>query len=240
VIQNNIALFLLLLLSMSGFAQGERQIRFKVVAQDSTSVSDINVVNMVNEKSAKTNMLGEFTIAAKENDLLFLQKENFEYKRYLIEAEDLKKNVVIIHMVARPLALKEVVVTKKARTDDLIKKHKDHKKFTPAERKLYAARTGPVDILVNALTGRTKMLRKELNVEMSERLLARLEPLFEDKYYVDHIKIPEEYIGDFQHFLIEDDEFESALRAKNKTLMRFLMSKLAVSYNGLMTEEFEK
>jgi hypothetical protein len=225
---------------MSGFAQGGRQIRFKVVAQDSTSVSDINVVNMVNEKSAKTNMLGEFTILGKDGDLLFLQKENFEYKRYLIEAEDLKKSVVIINMIAKPLALKEVIVTKKAKSDDLIKKHTDHKKFTPAERKLYGATTGPVDILVNALTGRTKMLKKELHVEMSERLLARLEPLFEDKYYVDHIKIPEDYISDFQHFLIEDDEFVTALRAKNKTLMRFLMSKLAVSYNSLMTEEFEK
>ncbi|RZJ30231.1 MAG: hypothetical protein EOO48_05500 [Flavobacterium sp.] len=231
----------MLLIFVSFLASGqEKMLRFRVVVPDSTSVANINVVNLVNEKSAVTDSNGEFTMLAKADDLLVLQKESLEYKRQLIEPEDLSKSVIIISMIPKPVALKEVVVSKKAERDDLSKTHKDHKKFTPAERHLYTARTGLLDPLLNKISGRTNQLKKEQDVELKERLLARTETIFDENFYVDALKIPSEYITDFQRYMIDNPEFVSALKARNKTLLRFEASKLATSYHELMAQELSK
>lgn len=215
---------------------GDKLLRFKVVA-DSVSTAGINVVNLVNEKSAMTDGNGEFSILAKAGDLLFLQSENFEVKRKLVEEEDLKSVKITIRMIPKANQLDEVIVTRKDRSDDLIMHHKDKRDYTPAERKLYTAQTGPVDILANLFSGRTAMLKKELRVEMNERLLSRTEIQFEDQYYTETLKIPVDYIKGFQYYIIEDAEFVAALKAKNKTMMRFQMARLAVKYNELIKNQ---
>lgn len=238
---NRIVLLLLLFLPTIVLGQAdEKMLRFKVVSNDSTSVSGINVVNIVNEKSAVTNGAGEFFLLVKPGDLLILQKETFEYKRQPIDPEDLSKSVVQIKMISKPIALDEVVVNKKAAPDDLIMRHKDHKKFTPAEKKLYTATTGLLDPLINLLSGRTAQLKRELQVEMNERLLARVDQVYEDQYFIEQLKIPADYVGDFKRYIIDDEAFVSALKAKNKTLMQFESARLATSYKTLMAAVFKE
>jgi hypothetical protein len=74
------------------------------------------------------------------------------------------------------------------------------------------------------------MLKKEVVAEKKERLLLRLDGWFEEKFYTNSLKIPQEYIKGFHYFLIEDTDFVRALKAKNKTLTKFLMSKLSLNY----------
>lgn len=195
---------------------------------------------MVNEKSAVSNSLGEFTMLVKPGDLLILQKETFEYKRQPIDADDMAKNPVIVKMIPKPVALDEVIVTQKAPQDDLVMRHKDHKKFTPAEKKLYTATTGLFDPVINWMSGRTTRLKKELEIEMNERLLARLETVYDDGYYVEQLKIPSDYVGDFKRYMIDDDAFVQALKARNKTLMQFESARLATSYKNLMSAVFKE
>jgi hypothetical protein len=137
-------------------------------------------------------------------------------------------------MIPKPIELKEVVVTHKTKSDDLIQRHADHTKFTPAERRLYTATTGLLDPLLNLISGRTKQLHKQLDVEMKERLLARLETQFDDDYYTAKLKIPADYVRDFQYYMIEDDDFVFALKDRNRTRMQFEASRLALSYRILM------
>lgn len=230
---NRSKIITLLLLFPAIFFGQEKLLRFKVEA-DSIAVAQMNVVNLVNEKSAMSDGNGEFTLLAKEGDLLFLQAAGFEVKRKLIETQDMTAVIVLIVMTRKANELDEVVVTRYDKHDDLIMRHRDHRDFTPAERKLYTAQTGPLDIVANIISGRTSMLKKELQVEMNERLLARMEIQFEDEYYTDTLKIPQEHIGGFQRYLIENQEFVAALKAKNKTLMQFLISKQAVNYLELI------
>jgi hypothetical protein len=220
--------------------EGSKVLRFKVTTSDSSSVSNINVVNIVNEKSATSNSAGEFLILVKPGDLLILQKESFEYKRQPIDLEDMTKSVIFVKMIPKPIALEEVIVTQKATPDDLIMNHNDHKKFTPAERHLYTARTGILDPLLNLMSGRTAMLKKELEIEMKVRLLARVETVYEDQYFTEQLKIPVDYIGDFKRYMIEDELFIVALKAKNKTLMQFESARLATSYKKLMAAVFKE
>ena len=210
----------------------------KVIA-DSTSTESINVVNLVNEKATITDRNGEFYILAKAEDLLVFSAVNFEYHRKSIEEEDLKKNPIFIKMIRKINQLDEVIVNEypNITAEKLGIIPKGQKKYTPAERKLYAAQSGPVDILLNILSGRTNMLKKELEVEKKERFLAKVEVLYEDVYYTETLKIPQDYIKDFQHYLIDDAEFVSALNAKNKALIKFSMTKLAVKYKELVKPE---
>ncbi|HLA55268.1 MAG TPA: hypothetical protein VK623_04175 [Flavobacterium sp.] len=239
---NKFLLFVLSVWSTAVFSQaGDEKLIYGKIVSDTLSTAGINVVNMSSEKSAVTNEIGRFSIMAKAGDLLVLASEKFEYKRQLIEEADLKKDLVIITMVPRAgekiTALDEVVVKNSWKADDLNLHHTDHRDYTPAERKLYTARSGPVDILVNWLSGRTSTLKKELLTEMNERLLAKVQTLYEDKFYIETLKIPEDYIPAFQYYMIGDADFVAALKAKNKTLMRFNVNRLAVEFYDLLKTE---
>ncbi len=240
VIDLNYCYFLLLLFGGICVAQSneERLIQGKVIAEG-TSVEGINVLNLVNEKYTTTNASGDFYILAKADDLLVLTAVNFEYTRKLIEDDDLQLPIITVKMIPKITQLSEVIVTQNsgitAESIGIIAKGK--RKYTPAERKLYTAQSGPVDIIANIISGRTAMLKKEVEVEKKEMLLARLEIQFEDQLYTENLKIPVGHIRGFQQFLIEDAEFIAALKAKNRTMMRFIMVKKAEIYKQTLQTE---
>ena len=115
------------------------------------------------------------------------------------------------------------------------------KKYSPAERRVREATTGsglvPLNPILNAISGRTTMLKKEVQVEKKERLLLQLDGLFQEKFYVHTLKIPTDYIKGFHYFLIEDTDFVRALKAKNKTLTQFLIKGLAIKYKETLSVE---
>ena len=107
---------------------------------------------------------------------------------------------------------------------------KEQKTYTPAERKVRTATTGLLDPLLNKISGRTEMLKKEVVVEKNEKALVRLEYLFEENYFVEKLKIPQEYVKGFQYYAVETVDLQNALKAKNKTLAKFLMINLSKEY----------
>ena len=208
----------------------EKILHGKIVA-DSASVAGIDVVNLVNEKVTVTNNKGEFYILAKSDDILVFSSMTLEMKRMLVDEDDLKSETITIYMTPKINELNEVIVKKNAAEGISIIPGQKH--YTPAERKLYTATSGLLDAPLNWLSGRTEMLKKEIVVERKERMLNKIGVLYEDKYYIQTLKVPEIYIDDFQRYLIEDKEFAAALKVKNRTMMLFLISKLAVNYNAI-------
>ena len=208
----------------------EKILHGKIVA-DSASVVGIDVVNLGNEKVTVTNNKGEFSILAKADDIFVFSSMTLEMKRMLVDEDDLKSETITIYMTPKINELNEVIVKKNAAEGIII--IPGQKQYTPAERKLYTATSGLLDAPLNWLSGRTEMLKKEIIVERKERMLNKLGVLYEDKYYIQTLKIPEIYIDDFQRYLIEDKEFAAALKVKNRTMMLFLISKLAVNYNAI-------
>ena len=236
---NNIT-FLLLFLSAFSLAQtaGEKLIHCKIIAEGA-SVEGINVLNLVNNKFTISDADGVFYINAKYDDLLVITAVHLEIKRKLIEEEDLDSEMIVIKMIPKNTQLKEVKVNEYANITaaSIGIVSKNQKKYTPAERKLYTARSGIIDPLINWMSGRTTMLKKEVEVEKKEILLVKLDGQFENQYYTNELKIPEEYIKGFHYYLIENDEFVKALLAKNKTLMKYLLPKLALNYNSIINYE---
>ena len=199
-------------------------------------VENINVTNISSNKSVSTDREGAFTIPGNVGDILVFSSVNLETKRKVIVGEDITEGFIIVQMSASIIPLKEVKVNENTgiSAENLGIIPQGQKKYSPAERRLHEATTGgglvPLNPIINAISGRTTMLKKEVVAEKKERLLLRLDGWFEEKYYTNSLKIPQEYIKGFHYYLIEDNDFVRALKAKNKTLTKFLMSKLALNY----------
>ena len=236
--KNKVLFSLLFFVVQFGFSQTEKLIQGKVIC-DNNPVQGIQVINLVTEKTTVTNSNGAFSILVKPEDMLIFSSVNYDYKRLFLEQEDIDKGNLIVVLTRKINQLDEVVI-KKSEIDaaDLGIVPAGQKTYTPAERKLYTARSGVLDPLLNLISGRTAMLKKEVVVERNEIALVKLSNLFEDSYYINQLKIPVDYIKAFQYYIIEDKEFSAALKSKNRTMMKFIMSKLAVNFNqGLKNEK---
>jgi len=116
----------------------------------------------------------------------------------------------------------------------------NQKTFTPAERKLYTATGGgntyglntsvSLDGIINGISGRTKMLKKEIQVEKKEFLLEAIQFDFSNNYFMDKLKIPEDHVFGFLYYLIENRNFVSVYLKDNKTATEFVLVGLSVQY----------
>jgi len=235
--------------SIIGAQNANEKIFHGKITAENALVGKIDVVNLVNEKAAVTNADGDFYILAKAGDVLVLASENFEFKRKIISSEEFESELIFIQMKSKPIELKEVLINKhpEINSESLGIISPNQKKYTPAERKLKTAGdfkpiqllgilggSIPIDPIINKISGRTAMLKKEVAVEKKERLLNRVSGLYSDDFYIKQLKIPYDYIEDFQYYMIDDKGFQAAMKAKNKTMQLFLVSKLATSYKSLM------
>jgi len=245
-------LFLLLFICQLTFAQtdGEKILHGKIIVA-SSSFAGVTIINLVNEKTTISDSDGEFYILAKAEDLLVFSSVNLDYHRQIIEEEDLKSDILVIKMTAKVTDLKEVIVKQPdINAVSLGISTKGIKKYTPAERRLKTAGdfkpihllsilggSLAVDPILNAISGRTAMLKKELEVEKKERLLVIIDALYKEDYFRSVLKIPMDYVKGFQYYCIEDLNFAGVLKTKNKAKIELLMVPLAVKFNEIITNE---
>jgi len=239
--QNNKLLFFLLFFQ-TVFSQ--EKIIHGVVFGMGNNVEGINIVNLVNEKSAVTDAKGEFHILAKPEDMLIFSSFTFDYKRRIIDDDDMRSSILVINLSPKPSQLEEVVITKyrniNAVSLGILKKHA--KEYTPAQRRLNSARSGLITGLINYINGTTASLKKGLEIEGKEFVIDKFaDDYFEPSYFTEVLKIDPEKIKAFQYYCVEDTRFMKAVENKNKTLATFWINDLAIQYNLLQQPElFEK
>ena len=237
---NKTLLIFFILITQISFGQttGAKEILGQIFEQ-STSVEGVNIINNTTQVATVSDANGMFSIVVKEADVLVFSSVNLEPLQRRISAEDLKAALVQIKMAAKEIELKEVVVNENANinAENLGIISADQKKYTPAERKVYTATSSPGDMLLNAISGRTAMLKKEVEVEKKEALFRKMEYLFEENYYTERLKIPTEDIKGFQLYCIDDAEFAVSLSSKNKTMSMFLITELARKYIKILENE---
>jgi hypothetical protein len=225
------------------FAQekGAVACRGKVNA-DMTNLEGIYVINLNTENATITDSKGFFTINAKVGDSLLLSSVQFKSVTKAITSEDLSSLFfVTMHPIMNEL--KEVVVKRPSvSAESLGIIPYGQKKYTPAERKYATASSGRLnplglDPLLNYFSGRTAMLKKELEVEKKEGYLVQLENLFDKNHYVNTLHIPSDYVKGFLYFAVENPKFTRVLKTKNRTSIEFLMSELAAQYNEIIASK---
>jgi hypothetical protein len=250
---NKTLMLFLLLFCQVTFCQtvGEKLLHGKIVVESGNG-GGVTVINLVNEKTAISDGNGDFFILAKAEDLLVFSSVNLEYYRRIIEEEDLKPDVLTIKMTAKITELEEVIVNKHPEINavslGISPKGIIHR--TQMERKLYTAGdfkpihllgllggSLQVDPILNAINGRTAMLKKSIEFEKKEYLLGYIGALFDDEYYTNTLKIPANYIKGFQYYCIEKEDFATSLRSKNKAMIKLLIVPLAEKYNKIIADE---
>ncbi len=250
---NKTLLFILFLFCQITFGQTpvEKLIHGKIIVE-SGSVAGVNIVNLVNEKNTISDGNGEFSILAKAEDLLVFSSVNLEYHRRIIEEEDMESAVLTIKMTAKVTELEEVIVNKHPEINavslGISPKGIIHR--TQMERMLYT--TGDfkfihlltllggsleVDPILNAINGRTAMVKKLIEIEKKVNLLEKTGLLFKDEYYINTLKIPVEYVKGFKYYIVENEIFAAILKSKNKTKIEFAIVPLAAKYNEIIAAE---
>jgi hypothetical protein len=212
------------------------------VNADMTNLEGIYVINLNTENATITDSKGFFTINAKVGDSLLLSSVQFKSVTKAITSEDLSSLFfVTMHPIMNEL--KEVVVKRPSvSAESLGIIPYGQKKYTPAERKYATASSGRLnplglDPLLNYFSGRTAMLKKELEVEKKEGYLVQLENLFDKNHYVNTLHIPSDYVKGFLYFAVENPKFTRVLKTKNRTSIEFLMSELAAQYNEIIASK---
>lgn len=240
-------LLLLLLFPLLLWSQNDSIVKGKIVSE----IDDLECVHIINISTIAATVSdkeGYFTIKAKVSDTILFSAVFLERKKYIIKKEDVSQKLFLVTINPNTEYLKEVTVTKYPNINavSLGILQKAPKSYTPAERKLRAAGTfkwySPlliplggmsVDGLINAISGRTNMLKKELLIERKELLQEKTLDYFNKGYMINTLLIPEEYVGGFLFYIDDNVSFATAMRNENKTQATFILHQLAVDYLNL-------
>jgi len=238
--KNNTYFLILFLLCQVVFCQNNDRKEIQgIIRVDSTLVEGVNIVNEATQKITSSNQNGKFVLSVKEGDILVFSAVNLLTLRKKILNSDLEKPFLQVHLQTESIPLEEVIIKEdsKITAESLGIIPYGQKKYTVAERRLYTARSGLLDRPLNWMSGRTAQLRKELAVSEKEQLMAKLEYLFEENFYIETLKIHKDYIRDFQLYCIDNPDFAASIKSKNKTLSKFYIITLAKNYNKITVYE---
>lgn len=237
---------------ISQFVFSQTLLKGKIIS-DATNLDGIHVINMSNKKNTTTENNGFFSILAKPMDTIMFSGMLIQGMRIVLKSSDFSENLFFMRLKQKVNQLDEVYVRNypeiNAVTLGIIPK--GTKSYTPAQRKLRTAsntfiasnKDGSaggsvgVDPLINWISGRTAMLKKELEVEKKERFITKLSEMYEEAFYTETLKISSEYIKGFQIFVLDNERLVAALKTKNKTLTTFLLGELAEKYKSILFPE---
>ena len=222
-------------------SQNDSILKGKIIVETNDN-DGITIVNISNKTNTISGNGGYFKIKAKVNDTIMFSAIHLVAKKHVVTKKDFGKDLLFIKLDIYTRHIKEIMVTN---TDDINAESlglvpKVQKKYTPAERRLKTAgdldgqwglnTAFSIDPLFNAISGRTKQLKAELEVERKEFLQNKIYTNFDSEFIVNQLHIPEEYVEGYVFYIVEDADLKQAAKAKNKTLINFRMSALAVDF----------
>jgi hypothetical protein len=232
-------------------SQHDSIVKGKIVSE-SSFLEGIHVLNLSKKNGAVTDSRGYFQIKANTSDTLQFSAVNLKAIRYCIKKNDFSNDLLLIKMESLITELEEVAIInyKNINAVALGIVPANQRTYTPAERKLLAAGDfkwySPlliplggmsVDGLINSISGRTSMLKKEVLVEKKEILQLKTTDYFDRDYFTKTLKIPEIYVDGFLFYIVENERYAKAMKEKNKDMATFLLSGLAVEYLKLKEVE---
>ncbi|WP_395060710.1 hypothetical protein [Flavobacterium sp.] len=230
-------LFTVLLFFQSSFSQ--TLLKGKVIC-DASNLGQIYVTNLTTNVKTITDSSGLFSIEAKPSQVLVFSGLKIERKVFNLKSIDFSIDLLSVKVYPNVTQLEEVVIKNypQITAASLGIVSKNVKTYTPAERKLIAESSGIGFMqLINAINGRTKELKKNVEVEKKEKLLDKLSTLFEEEFYTKTLKIPSKYIKGFQIFAIDDKRLVASLNKNESKLIPLLLTELSSTYNDLFRND---
>lgn len=232
-----LALFIIFTITLS--AQEERQPLKGRVQVGEAGLNNIFVINTTASLETKTDAAGNFSIDARPGDALVIYSPAITTREFVLKEQSFTKQPLIITVTAQAYEMEEVVFTKDRSVDEvsLGLVPKDQKQYTPAERRVFAATSGLLDPLINAISGRTKMLKNDVAIEEKQKLLEELQYIYPKEKITEELKIPAEYAEAFLYYAVEDAGLARAVKEGNDAQAKFLMSGIAEKYLKVLNDE---
>lgn len=242
---------LLLLFFICQTAFSQTLLKGKVIS-DAPNLDGIHVINLSGKKNTVTEKGGFFSILAKANDTLLFSGTQIKGIQVTLKEVDFSENLFFIKLKQHVRMLEEVYIKNYPEINavSLGIIPKGTKSYTPAQRRLRTAGdfkpihllgllggSLAVDPILNAISGRTAMLKKELEVENKEKLQAKIESLYDTAFFTETLKIPAEYVKGFEMYAIDNEKLIESIKAKNKTMTTFLLGELAEKYKQLIASK---
>ena len=109
--QIKFVIFFLFLIVHVSFSQSETVYKGKILCNN-FPIENIEIINLNSEKSTFSNSAGEFSIAAKAEDIVVFASKLYEYKRISVLTEYLNNLSQTISLIKKPEELNEVIITK--------------------------------------------------------------------------------------------------------------------------------
>lgn len=233
-----LAILLFLTVTARGYAQDRKNLQGRVIATGSPA-QNIFIINKNTGTEVKSASDGTFTIPAKIGDRITAYSNTTQVREFAITAHSFSQNPYTIEIDPIGTDLDEVVVTG-VTSESLGLVPKNQEQFTPAERKLLTAGSGRMnpmglDPIINALSGRTKMLKKAFESELKETLAKKINSLFTDEEF-ERFGLTKETAKGFIFYIVEDIRLKDAVKAGNTEMVRLLLLELADKYTKLQAE----
>lgn len=229
--------FLLCFISVEAQSLFSKRLEGKVYSTDG-DVAAIHVLNITTKKATITNVNGFFSIAAKLNDTLVFSAIQFKRKEIVVSTKILESKLLLVPLEDALTELDEVILrlynlsgdvgldlntldTESVVTASTLGLPNAYvKPPSQAERKFYEATTGggivPLNPILNAISGRTKMLKQRLKRNAKYERTQRVRAFYPDSLFVKDLKIPEEKIPDFMYFCEVDSTFQAIVNTHDQ------------------------
>ncbi|SMC32174.1 carboxypeptidase-like regulatory domain-containing protein [Cellulophaga tyrosinoxydans] len=246
---SHIVCLIMVILGHTGYAQTffSKELKGKVSSADG-DVAATHVLNISTQKAAITDIEGYFTISAQLNDTLVFSAIQYQRKEIVVTTAILASKSIFVSLDPAVNQLNEVVVMPYNLSGDLSRDMQSQpvlvaatlglpnsyvKKKTQSERLLIEATTGgagiPLNPIINAITGRTKMLKENYKRDIKYERTERVRNFYSDSIYTSQLKIPTLKIDDFMYFCEVDPEFSKIVDTHDKIkILTFLRQKSVV------------
>ncbi len=208
------------------------------VTNSNKGIADVHVMNISSKRATITDAEGRFSISTKLNDTILFSAVQYKRMILVVSRAMLESRSILVPLEEFINELDEVVVRPYNLSGDLsrdmnsLNTEKVYvastlglpnayvKPITQAERKLYEASTGgglvPLNPIINAISGRTKYLKKVLASQEKYARTIRVREYYADSLFVKYLKIPENRIEDFMYFCEVDNAFSTVVDSHDK------------------------
>ncbi|QCW99137.1 hypothetical protein FGM00_03035 [Aggregatimonas sangjinii] len=232
-----VVLFLLLSFAAHGQSLLSRELEGKVYSDDG-DVAATHVLNTTTERAAITDLNGYFKITMSLNDTIVFSAVQYKRKEIVITQSIFDSKFINVPLENALTELEEVVVMPYNLTGDMSRDadrlgkeriitastlglpNAYAKSLTKAERVLSEATSGgglvPLNPILNGISGRTKYLKKQVELEKTYARTERVKRFYADSLIVADLKIPLEKIDDFLYFCEIDSAFQTTVDTHDK------------------------
>lgn len=228
--------FILITASLEAQTFFSEKLEGRVYSKDG-DVAATHVQNKTSNKGTITDIDGFFAVTVQSNDTLIFSAIQFKKKEIIITEEIVTQGFLNVLLEDALNELDEVVVTPYSLTGDITKDldlisidavitsstldlpNAYVKPISKAERELFAATANPffsVDPLINAITGRTKMLKKRVARNKLYSRTERVKEFYADSLFRMDLKIPEDKINELLYFCEVDSGFQTVVDTNDK------------------------